>query len=92
MPLADGVDFDRLSRHEMCGGNIKNAVYRAASAAALRDEGLHTLIDITFTDSRYMYVCMYSGEQCVSTKDLEESCVEELANTAERLDFQTLYI
>ena len=39
-PLADDVDFERLSRHEMCGGSIKSTVYRAAANAALRDEGI----------------------------------------------------
>lgn len=35
-PIADGVDFERLGRFEMSGGNIKSAVFRAASRAALR--------------------------------------------------------
>ncbi len=38
-PLADDVDFERLSRHQICGGDIKNAVFRAAAEAALRSEG-----------------------------------------------------
>ncbi len=38
-PLADDVDFERLSRHQICGGDIKNAVYQAAANAALRDKG-----------------------------------------------------
>ena len=32
------VDFERLARHEMSGGNIKSAIFRAASRAALREE------------------------------------------------------
>ena len=35
-PLGDKVDFDRLSQHEMSGGNIKNCVFRAAARAAIR--------------------------------------------------------
>lgn len=38
-PLADDVDFEQLARFEMTGGNIKSAVFRAASRAALRGEG-----------------------------------------------------
>ena len=37
-PLADDVDFERLARHEMSGGNVKSAVFRAASRAALRPD------------------------------------------------------
>lgn len=36
-PIADDVDFESLAYHEMCGGNIKNVVFRAAATAALRD-------------------------------------------------------
>ena len=37
--LLDGsVDFERLARHEMTGGNIKSAIFRAASRAALQPE------------------------------------------------------
>ena len=32
------VDFELLADHEMTGGNIQSAVFRAASRAALRDE------------------------------------------------------
>ena len=32
------MDFERLARHEMSGGNIKSAIFRAASRAALRPE------------------------------------------------------
>ena len=32
------VDFERLADHEMTGGNVQSAVFRAASRAALRDE------------------------------------------------------
>lgn len=35
-PLGSGIDFQRLSNHEMSGGNIKSAIFRAASRAALR--------------------------------------------------------
>ncbi len=35
-PLDDDIDFERLGRFEMSGGNIKSAVFRAASRAALR--------------------------------------------------------
>lgn len=38
-PIADDVDFERLAYYEMCGGNIKNVVFRAAATAALRDTG-----------------------------------------------------
>ena len=38
-PIAEDVDFDRLAHSEMTGGNIKSAVFRAASRAALREEG-----------------------------------------------------
>ncbi len=37
-PVADDVDFERLARHDMTGGNIKSSVFRAASRAALRSE------------------------------------------------------
>ena len=35
-PLAADVDFEKLAHFEMSGGNIKSAVFRAASRAALR--------------------------------------------------------
>lgn len=35
-PLGDDVDFQRLARIEMSGGNIKSSIFRAASRAALR--------------------------------------------------------
>ena len=38
-PLDEDVNFDQLATHEMTGGNIKNAVFRAASRAALRMDG-----------------------------------------------------
>ncbi len=38
-PLSDDVDFDRLARYEMSGGNIKSVIFRAAASAALRPEG-----------------------------------------------------
>ena len=37
-PLSEDVDFDRLSQFEMSGGDIKSAIFRAASRAALRPE------------------------------------------------------
>ena len=37
-PLDSGVDFERLARYEMSGGNIKSAIFRAASRAALRPD------------------------------------------------------
>jgi len=37
-PLADNVNFEQLAHHEMSGGNVKSAVFRAASRAALRPE------------------------------------------------------
>ena len=37
-PTEISVDFERLARHEMSGGNIKSAIFRAASRAALRQE------------------------------------------------------
>ena len=37
-PLDSAVDFEQLARHEMSGGNIKSAIFRAASRAALRPE------------------------------------------------------
>ena len=37
-PLDKDVDFERLADHEMTGGNVQSAVFRAASRAALRDE------------------------------------------------------
>lgn len=38
-PLADDVDYEQLAQFEMAGGNMKGAVFRAASRAALRSEG-----------------------------------------------------
>ena len=38
-PLADDVDFEQLARFEMTGGNIKSAVFKAASRVALRGDG-----------------------------------------------------
>ena len=35
-PLSDDVDFEQLARIDMSGGNIKSAIFRAASRAALR--------------------------------------------------------
>lgn len=37
-PLCDDVDFERLAQFDMSGGDIKSAVFRAASRAALRQE------------------------------------------------------
>ena len=37
-PIDKDVDFERLADHEMTGGNVQSAVFRAASRAALRDE------------------------------------------------------
>lgn len=37
-PVTDDIDFDRLARHAMTGGNIKSSVFRAASRAALRSD------------------------------------------------------
>jgi SpoVK/Ycf46/Vps4 family AAA+-type ATPase len=37
-PVADGVDYERLAIHEMTGGHIKSAIFRAAARAALRKE------------------------------------------------------
>ena len=37
-PLDGDVDFERLARYEMSGGNIKSAIFRAASRAALRPD------------------------------------------------------
>ncbi len=47
-PLHEDVDFDRLGRFEMSGGNIKSAVFRAASRAALRkiDDRLVKMADL----------------------------------------------
>lgn len=39
VPLAEDMDFEKLARFDMTGGNIKSAVFRAASRAALRGEG-----------------------------------------------------
>ena len=39
-PLAENVDFVKLARHEMSGGNIKNVVFRAAARSALREGGM----------------------------------------------------
>ena len=36
IPLAEDVDFEKLARFDMTGGNIKSAVFRAASRAALK--------------------------------------------------------
>lgn len=39
-PISEDVDFRALARqYEMSGGGIKNALLRAATAAALREEG-----------------------------------------------------
>ena len=35
-PVDDKINYDRLSMHEMSGGNIKNCIFRAAARAALR--------------------------------------------------------
>lgn len=37
-PMSENVDFERLSQFEVTGGDIKSAVFRAASRAALRPE------------------------------------------------------
>ena len=37
-PLSEDVDFERLAQFEMSGGDIKSAIFRAASRAALREE------------------------------------------------------
>jgi len=37
-PLDKDIDFNQLADHEMTGGNVQSAVFRAASRAALRDE------------------------------------------------------
>ena len=37
-PVDEDVDFDRLSHFEVSGGDIKSAIFRAASRAALRPE------------------------------------------------------
>ena len=37
-PLAANVDFEQLARHNMSGGNVQSAVFRAASKAALRPD------------------------------------------------------
>merc|ERR1712029_629636 len=43
-PVAKDVDFGELARrYEMAGGSVKNALLRAATAAALRDGGEHKL-------------------------------------------------
>jgi SpoVK/Ycf46/Vps4 family AAA+-type ATPase len=50
-PLASDVSLcDLASRYEMCGGDIKNALLRAATAAALRSEEMErkvTMNDLT---------------------------------------------
>ena len=47
VPLAEDVDFEKLAWFDMTGGNIKNAVFRAASRAALREEGEQMYCGIT---------------------------------------------
>ena len=37
-PVADNVDYEKLARHEMTGGNVSAAIFRAAARAALRAE------------------------------------------------------
>ena len=37
-PVADDVDYEHLAIHEMTGGHIKSAIFRAAARAALRKE------------------------------------------------------
>ena len=37
-PISDDVNFELLSNHELIGGNIQNAVFRAASRVALKDK------------------------------------------------------
>ena len=44
VPLAEDVDFEILARFDMTGGNIKSAVFRAASRAALKGEGEQRLL------------------------------------------------
>ena len=37
-PVANDVNFELLADHKMTGGDIQNAVFRAASRAALKDK------------------------------------------------------
>ncbi len=37
-PISKEVDYEILAEHEMSGGDIKSAIFRAASKAALRSE------------------------------------------------------
>lgn len=43
-PLDEDVDYEKLSEFEMSGGDIKSAIFRAASRAALRPEKLRRLM------------------------------------------------
>ena len=36
--MSEDVDYEKLSEFEVCGGDIKSAIFRAASRAALRPE------------------------------------------------------
>lgn len=37
-PVSEDVDYEKLSEFEVSGGDIKSAIFRAASRAALRPE------------------------------------------------------
>ena len=78
------MDLEQLSRHEMSGGSIKNAVYRAAASAALRDdEGepqSSSKSTVIASFSVLHFFC--SGARYVTMEDLEEACEEEITKTA----------
>lgn len=92
-PLAKDVDFERLSHYEICGGSIKNAVYRAAANAALRDIGKFAILSSMVIVLPYYITFMILGKRFVYMADLDEACNEELTKTAQKLnsDASTIY-
>lgn len=71
-PIAADVDYDLLSRkYDMAGGNIKSAVFRAASRAALRPASVDRVI------------CMLDlTKACDEEQDKEQSRITNAMRTA----------
>lgn len=83
------MDFTKLAYHEMCGGNIKNVVFRAAAAAALRDKGKCIIMSgLSFCSIVTNVFSSPVGSRQVTMEDLEESCEEEMAKSAKRFGFR----
>jgi SpoVK/Ycf46/Vps4 family AAA+-type ATPase len=72
-PLAKDVSLDELARrYAMCGGNIKNALLRAATTAALKPnvkEQVVTMIDLDKACSaKWRCAAIYKGNQVCTLK------------------------